>query len=163
MHAIYYRMNRHQNLIDSANNASNTDASNADDIAEVTSSTCRLCDKGEETPFHLVLECEEMKMNSYRCLGNQNPNHDRRNYKFRWKVHKFIAFLAKPTLNPLLGLGEPEDDDGIVDNDGRDDQDDDAQQMSLDEDNSNNNENETDPQTEDTTMRDLFNGYCRGI
>ncbi len=148
------RMNRHQNLIDSAN------VNNEDEDAEVTPPTCRLCGRGEETPFHLVLECEEMRVDSYRYFGNQDPNHNRRNYKFRWKVHKLIAFLANPTLNPLLGLGEPEDDENDEE-EGND-----AQQTSVDANNSNNdddNNNENGSPTEDSTMRDLFHGNYRGL
>ncbi len=148
------RMNRHQNLIDSAN------ASNEDENAEVTPPTCRLCDRGEETPFHLVLECEEMRMDSYRCFGNQDPNRNRRNYKFRWKAHKLIAFLANPTLNPLLGLGEREDEENA------EEEEDGVQQASVDANNGNgddSNNNENGSPTENTTMRDLFHGNYRGL
>ncbi len=102
-----------------------------DENAEVTPPQCRLCDKGEETPFHLVLECEEMKMDSYHCFGNQNPNYNKRNYKFRWKAHKLIAVLANLMLNPLLGLGEPEDDENVDDNDAANNLDEDVQQTSA--------------------------------
>ncbi len=152
------RMNRHQHLIDSAN-ASNADASNADDNVAVTSPSCRLCNRGEETPFHLVLECEELKVDSYRCFGNQDPNHSRRDYKFRWKAHKLIAFLSNPTLNPLMGLGDPEEHEDVDDEDTTDERDDDMQQTSAEADVGNGDE----LQTNDIIMRNLFNGNCRGI
>ncbi len=157
----YARMNRHQNLIDRFY------APNMNENVEVTPPQCRLCDKGEEAPFQLMVECEEMRMDSYRCFGSQNPNHNRWNYKFCWKAHKLIAFLANPKLNPLLGLGEPEDDENVDNNNAANNLDDDVQQTSTDAGNGNNNDNNNDivdeSQVEDTTMRDLFNGYCRGI
>ncbi len=152
------RMKRHQHLIDSAN-ASNADASHADDDTVVTSPSCRLCNRGEETPFHLVLECNELKVDSYRCFGNQDPNHNRRNYKFRWKTHKLIAFLSNPTLNPLLGLGEPDEQEEADDEDVMEENDDDMQQTSAEADDGNGDE----LQANDTIMRNLFNGNCRGI
>ncbi len=78
--------------------------------------------------FHLVLECEELKVDSYRCFDNQDPNHNRRDYKFRWKGHKLIPFLSNPTLNPLLGLDELEEHEDVDDEDVTEEQDDDVQQ-----------------------------------
>ncbi len=107
----------------------------------------------------LVLECDELKVDSYRCFGNQDPNHGRRDYKFRWKAHKLIAFLSNPTLNPLLGLGEPDDHEDVDDEDVTNERNDDMQQTSAEADVGDGDE----LQTNDVIMRNLFNGNCRGI
>ena len=93
-----------------------------DEEVEITSPTCRLCHKGEETPYHLVLECEEMAEDSRRYLKEQPPDRDKRYVRFNWKALKLIQFLATPTLDPLFGIEKPEvpDDDGSVHTDQED-------------------------------------------
>ncbi len=91
-------MNRHQNLMDS------TAAAGTDDDVEVTSPRCRFCDKGKETPYHLVLECEEIAQDQNRYLRDQPPHRNRLNDKFNWTPHKLCQFVSNPTFNPLFGM-----------------------------------------------------------
>ena len=109
-------MNRHQNLMDS------DAALRTDEEVEITSPTCRLCHKGEETPYHLVLECEEMAEDSRKYLKEQPPERDKRYVRFNWKALKLIQFLATPTLDPLFGVEEREvpDENGSVNSDQED-------------------------------------------
>ena len=103
-------MNRHQNLVDTAA------AERNDEDIEVASPQCRFCSKGEETPYHLVLECEETAEDSRRYLKDQPPERDKINVKFNWSVHKLIQFLASSTLDPLFGIEEQDTDTNSVTN-----------------------------------------------
>ncbi len=80
-------------------------------------------------------------------------------YMSRWTGTKLGAFFLKPTRNPLLGLGGPDEQEEADDEDEMEENDDDMQQTSAVADDGNGDE----LQTNDTIMRNLFNGNCRGI
>ena len=100
------RMNRHQNLIDTA-------AAEKNEEVEITPPRCRLCKRGEETPFHLIIYCDEMVDESRLCLGPQRWPYDEETQDYAWTVHKLLKFLSMSKLQALLRLGEPgeENDD----------------------------------------------------
>ena len=110
------RMNRHQHLIDVSANKNKND----DDQMEVTTPTCRLCNRGEETPYHLVMDCDAMCDDSNITFGKQEIPPDPEKFQFRWKVDKLVGFLQIPDLQPLLGLGEPDDENQVESDDAMD-------------------------------------------
>ncbi len=89
------RMNRHQNLVDSVA---------GDGDREITLPTCRLCGNGEETPLHLVTECDETIWDARRIIGGQGIYPDPRDPRIaiKWGVEKLVQFLTLPELQPLL-------------------------------------------------------------
>ncbi len=91
-------MNRHQNLVDSSNDEGDT---------EVTQPTCRLCKRGEETPYHIILDCDEMADDSNYFLGQQDSNRDPRNFQLKWNPHKLTGFLSLTNMEWLLGGDDP--------------------------------------------------------
>ncbi len=120
-------------------------AARTDDDVEITSPTCRFCSKGEETPYHFVLECEETAEDSRRYLKDQPPNRDKTNIQFNWKVYKLIQFLANSTLNPLFGIDAEDENEDDVTSEGNID------------DNPNPNSDEDENPDDNITMRDLWN------
>ncbi len=132
-------MNRHQNLMDEGSTA------RTDEDVEITSPTYRFCNKGEVTPYHFVLECEETAEDSHRYLKDQPPNRDKTNTQFNWKVYKLIQFLANSTLNPLFGINDKEENEDDITSEANPD--DDPHPNSDGDENSDDN----------ITMRDLWN------
>ncbi len=98
-------MNQHQNLVDSVA---------GDGDCQVTPWACRLCGQGDETPLHLITECDETVWDARNILGGQgiHPNPYDPRIILKWGVQKLIQFLSLPKLQPLLGgQVEGEDDD----------------------------------------------------
>ncbi len=102
------RMNRHQHLVDKGAKKYNVDDDG--DEEQITAPTCRLCHRGDETPYHLVMDCDEMCDDSNISFGRQQMPPDLEKFQFNCRVHKLEGFLMIPDLGPLLGLEEPEDE-----------------------------------------------------
>ena len=52
--------------------------------------TCRLCDEGDETGWHLATECEKVDSSL-----QFNPDHD-------WSVDQLVALVTAPAITHLL-------------------------------------------------------------
>jgi ribonuclease HI/retron-type reverse transcriptase len=85
--------------------------------------TCRLCKKGEETPFHLVMECEELFVERRRLFRQQPDNPTDPDCTVRWSARALIRFVSLDVINQMLNSEEedifpeedPEEDDPVLD------------------------------------------------
>jgi hypothetical protein len=68
--------------------------------------TCRLCKKGEETPFHLVMECEELFVERRRLFRQQPDNPTDPDCTVRWRASALIRFVNLDVINQMLNSEE---------------------------------------------------------
>ncbi len=87
-----------QNLVDSAA---------GDDDRQVTSPTCRLCGHKDETPLHLVTECDETIWDAQNILGGQGIHPDPYDPRivFKWGIQK-IRPILRPARTPVPAGGQ---------------------------------------------------------
>ena len=70
--------------------------------------SCRLCNQGEETPFHLVMECEELFPARRKLFRNQPDRSSDPNCTIRWNARALVQFI---NLNDVSNLLTPPDDE----------------------------------------------------
>ena len=74
---------------------------------------CSLCQQGEETPFHLVHECDSLYFDSIAHL--QAPRHneivDKNNYTLNWSTRGLLGFLRTTKIDKLFTKEDEEPPD----------------------------------------------------
>ena len=107
-------MRRHQNIVQTTERLQNADVDELEDdpLASTTPPTCRLCRKGDETPFHLIRECTSLQDERKQYFGRQNDM----STNINWGAQKLINFLS---LNRIRQLMDPQNtqNDEIVNSD----------------------------------------------
>ncbi len=73
------RMNRHQHLVNTCAKKNNADDG---DKPIITAPTCRLCKRGDETPYNLVMDCDTMCDESNNSFGRQQTPPDPEKFQF---------------------------------------------------------------------------------
>ena len=91
-------LRRHDSLVANATNPSTPpDAS------------CRLCKKGEETPFHLIMECEELFEFTKRLFKNQTDDPIDPQCTVRWSASALTRFINLDVVKDLMTTSEDDD------------------------------------------------------
>ena len=91
-------LRRHQGLIDKS----------ADPDASIDKS-CRLCKNGEETPFHLVMECEELTHHRSRLFRHQKDRPTDPDCTIQWSVRSLASFISSDDIGLLLKSDEEDE------------------------------------------------------
>ena len=61
-------------------------------------SQCRFCDIEEETPYHLITQCDRTAINRLQILGSDHPT-------IEVPSHKLLTLLGKPSKWDHMALG----------------------------------------------------------
>ena len=59
--------------------------------------TCRLCNEGKETMYHLMTECKALSIQQLEILQNKYPTHDA-----SWSIKQMVKFMHLPQVHNLL-------------------------------------------------------------
>jgi ribonuclease HI len=99
-------MNRHQNLVEEAN------IDQEDEEDEPRFPKCRLCDDGDETPFHLITNCTKLRDESNFFFGAQNQTElTSPSFTIRWIARKLLSFLELSDITRLMSPEESQADE----------------------------------------------------
>ncbi len=89
-------LRRHQGLVDMSTNPDNA-----------VDQTCRLCSTGEETPFHLIMECRELTHHRQRLFRQQPDDPQDPNCTIRWSARAIAQFISSEDIKSLIDVQNP--------------------------------------------------------
>ena len=92
------RFNRHDHII----------ALGQDDQDLITVPTCSLCENGDETPIHLIHECDPLSVEARELFGHHR-NYLTEGFLLEWSARKLMKFLRLPRMVKLFTKEEHED------------------------------------------------------
>jgi ribonuclease HI len=93
-------LKRHESLIQNKKGES-------EDDPEYITPTCQLCDRGDETPYHLIHDCGPLLHKSFGLFGLRVNEFQKVNYQLEWSAAALLRFIKLPQVEELFRIGSP--------------------------------------------------------